>query len=206
MFRYLLYVQLAVGCCGLTYASRSHADTDNSTIAVVVPKNCLIAAAVGSGAVVAVGVPAALTAAGFGAGGVTSGSLATAWQSSFGAAGIAKGSLFATLQSVSMGGLGASQGILMTGALATGFSAFCSQLDQLGNASSSFATTAARWISNMSVAAKDKIYQVLPHIENATSDVANGMVGAVQEEAPKVAHWTSEAASHVADWFKSVLR
>mmetsp|Transcript_69469 Transcript_69469/g.122869 ORF Transcript_69469/g.122869 Transcript_69469/m.122869 type:complete len:293 (+) Transcript_69469:88-966(+) len=172
---------------------------EQNETAVVVPVHCVMAAAVGSGAVVAAAIPGILAAAGFGAVGVTEGSLAATWQSSFGA-GVAKGSLFATLQSLAMGGMGAGNAIVVSGSLAATFTSFCAQVKNLSHGAADTATKAGHWLSNLTVKVNDQISRVLPVVGNATADALQGLEGFVSEtlrEAPDAVSNATDSLTNV---------
>jgi len=171
---------------------------EQNETAVVVPVHCIMAAAVGSGAVVAAAIPGILAAAGFGAVGVTEGSLAAAWQSSFGA-GVAKGSLFATLQSLAMGGMGAGNAIVVSGSLATTFTSFCAQVKNLSHGTAHTATKAGHWLSNLTVKVGEQISRVLPEVGNATADALHGLEGFVSETLREAPDAVSNATDSLTD-------
>lgn len=199
---------------------------------VVVPAECLVAAAVGAGVVAASAASAVLASAGFSAEGVTAGSVAATWQTSFGEAGIAKGSLFAALQSASMGGLTANQWLLVSGSLAVGFSAFCAEIDRMAGMAGNVLAKTAKWISNSTLEILDDVRNVTPKVisiaSNTTSDVlgyitytaprvadtigniTNNIIGQISDEAPKVAqavsNGTSDVLGYVGDTAPQVAR
>lgn len=94
---------------------------------VISPK-CLLAMAVGGGAVTAT-TGLGLAALGFASEGVEAGSLAALWQSSMGD--VEAGSLFARLQSLGAKGLAASTNFEVSGILATISACFCGVVDNL---------------------------------------------------------------------------
>ncbi|XP_064621100.1 interferon alpha-inducible protein 27, mitochondrial-like [Lineus longissimus] len=98
-----------------------------------IPKRCLIAMIIASGVgglLSLVGVPLLLGAIGFGAAGVTAGSLAALWQSTMGGT-VAAGSLFSILQSIGAVGLGAATSLTVTGATGAAAFAFCAAFDRM---------------------------------------------------------------------------
>jgi len=94
----------------------------------VIPPKCLLALAVGGGAVEAVSA-LGLAALGFAAEGVEAGSLAALWQTAFGD--VEAGSLFARLQSLGAKGLSITQGFEVTGVIATIAACFCGVVNDL---------------------------------------------------------------------------
>lgn len=158
-----------------------------SDLNVVVPAECLVAAAVGAGVVAASAASAVLAAAGFSVEGVTAGSAAAAWQSSLGEAGIAKGSLFAALQSAAMGALTANQWLLVSGSLALGFGAFCAEIDRLAGMTGNALAKTATWISNSTLEILDNIRNVTPIIISVASNTTTDVLGYVTYTAPRVA-------------------
>ncbi|CAK0826168.1 unnamed protein product [Prorocentrum cordatum] len=103
---------------------------------------------------------AVLSAAGFGAAGVTSGSLASAWQATMVGGAVTKGSTVALLQSVSMGGLGLAQGVVVTGGLAVGFAAFCDRVGQLEGRLEGLAVQTARWATETAVVIGGRVVEL----------------------------------------------
>merc|ERR1712194_62858 len=134
--------------------------------------------------------------------GVTGGSLAAAWQSSFGATGIAKGSTFAAMQSASMGGMGASESIVATGALATTFTSFCSKVDHVGNVTKGIAARAVNWITNATVTVSGVVHDLHPriHIVNASENI----IGIIREEVPTVGQKLKTVADSIVSSVKDV--
>mmetsp|Transcript_55781 Transcript_55781/g.172915 ORF Transcript_55781/g.172915 Transcript_55781/m.172915 type:complete len:189 (-) Transcript_55781:83-649(-) len=123
------------GCC-CSEGFQSNEDDDclacpATSINVTIPKRCIAAMLVASGASV-VGAPYLLAMAGFTSAGIAGGSLAALWQSTMvGGAGLAGGGVFATLQSMAMGGLGMSTGLTLAGSTGTAALAFCKKVNEM---------------------------------------------------------------------------
>eukprot|EP00747_Dinoflagellata_sp_TGD_P221391 gnl/TRDRNA2_/TRDRNA2_93229_c0_seq1.p1 gnl/TRDRNA2_/TRDRNA2_93229_c0~~gnl/TRDRNA2_/TRDRNA2_93229_c0_seq1.p1 ORF type:complete len:260 (-),score=55.26 gnl/TRDRNA2_/TRDRNA2_93229_c0_seq1:469-1248(-) len=94
----------------------------------VIPPKCLLAMAVGGGAVAAAS-GLGLAALGFASEGVEAGSLAALWQSALGD--VEEGSLFARLQSLGAKGLSTAQNFRVSGVVASISACMCGVVDDL---------------------------------------------------------------------------
>ena len=167
-------------------------DSDDDNFVVFVPYRCLVAASVGSGVTLAAG-PAVLSAVGFGASGVTAGSLASTWQATMVGGAVAKGSTFALLQSVSMGGLGLAQGVVVTSGLAVGFAAFCDRVGELEGRLEGLAVQSARWATETAVIVGGKVVEL--DLPRSLPSLLGTIASSVRREAPFAIESARQAAS-----------